>query len=149
MLLRDIKKYLINNNNLQRVGYKRRLALIVNKIIFKPIIIRIRKIIIAIIKDYTLSITISSIYILNIFQSILKIIIDIDLRNLIYFNYKKIDYIKRDYLVQRQININKKALRKIRIYKFIINNEYKINLLVNAYEAFKNLRNNQSLLKLR
>ena len=29
----------------------------------------------------------------------------------------------------------------MRIYKFIIDNEYKVNLLTNTYEASKNLRN--------
>ena len=77
--------------------------------------------------------------------------INIDSRNLIYFNYKKIDYVRRDYLVlvQKQTNASKKTLREIRIYELTINKENKINLLADAYEVSKNLKNEQSLLKLR
>ena len=100
-----------------------------------------RKTIITITEDCISFATISSAYTLSVFQSILKTMINIDFRDLIYFNYRKMGYIRRDYLVQRQTNINKKVLQKIRIYEFTIDNEYEINLLADAYEASKDLGN--------
>ena len=113
-MLRNAKKYLFKLNNNQRADYQLK--------IFKTIFIRI---IANEIKKTFSIITITRV--ISIIETIFILIIrskqDTIFKKFICYNCDKADHYKKNYIVQNQIEINKKTLKKARLHNLDIDDE--------------------------
>ena len=65
---------------------------------------------------------------------------DIDINNFMYFNYKKLDHVRKNYNIQLII-INKKIILKIKLHAFNINENVDIK---NIKKDIDNINDNES-----
>ena len=114
IVLKNVKKYLFKLNNNQWANYQFK--------IFKIIFIRI---IVNEIKKTLSIITIIRIILIieKIFVSTIKSKQNTIFKNFMCYNYNKIDYYKKNYTIQDQIEMNKKTLNKTRLHNLDIDDE--------------------------